>query len=173
MDLKQTLALYNAIPNLLWSILNLLPISVFCYSYVELKLFYIHLAAGLFTLFLPRSFFNAIQLSKTVSVYRSLGVHLMNRYTQNGTIINQLIKRRFPDYKVVSKRSVSQLVGQSYMLEKFHFMMFTLFVIIAFHALVRQYYGWALILFFNNIIYNVYPCLLQQFIRVKLNRAKN
>ena len=47
MDLKQTLALYNAIPNLLWSILNLLPISVFCYSYVELKLFYIHLAAGL------------------------------------------------------------------------------------------------------------------------------
>ena len=68
--IKKIVDRYNMMANLFWSVLNLAPISVFCYRLVVQKWFYVSLAISLLTAFLPQSFFDTIQLSKRVSFYR-------------------------------------------------------------------------------------------------------
>ena len=87
-DLKRIQALYNMIPNLIWSLLNLIPISIFCYTLVNLKLFYIFLIVSIVPIFLPNSFFDKIQIGNATSIYKKLGVHIINKVSQNGKIIN-------------------------------------------------------------------------------------
>jgi hypothetical protein len=156
--------------NLFWSALCLTPVSVFCYQHLNLKLLFIFLAISLLPLFFPKSFYNSIQLAKTTLVYKRLGVEFIQKFTQNGELINKLIRKKNPDYKIVSanRRSIKKLRNQTYMFEKFHFMMFSIFVFIMIYALVKGFLAWAAIIFFTNLLYNVYPNLLQQYIRMRL-----
>src|SRR6188768_2118542 len=92
--IKQTLAWYNMIPNLIWSILNLTPVSIYCFTQLNYKLFYIFLTISLIPIFLKNSFVDKLQVGKTSRSYKQLGVHLINQVAQNGVIINNLIKRK-------------------------------------------------------------------------------
>ena len=172
MNLKQTVAFYNTVPNIFWSILNFIPVFTFCYRFVDLKLLLVLLSISFLTVLLPNTLFSKIQLSHKIDTYKRLGVHWINQFTQNGDIINRMIRKKFPEYRVVSSRtrSIKKLVGQTYMLEKFHFMLFTFFSLITILAIVNNKPGWALLITITNVIYNVYPCLLQQYIRLKLLR---
>ena len=158
------------IANLFWSMINLAPIFIFCYRHVNPNLIYIFGAIALSTALLPKKFFDAIQLNKSKRFYKRAGVSFINKFAQNGELINKLVRRKFPQHKIISGRGrpVKKLIAQTYMLEKFHFMMFMLFMFVIVYALSKAYWLWALIIFINNIIYNVYPNLLQQYIRVKL-----
>jgi len=59
------------------------------------------------------------------------------------------------------------------MFEKFHFIMFVFFTLITFYALSRSDFWWVIIFLITNVLYNVYPNLLQQYIRLKLRLYKN
>ena len=61
---------------------------------------------------------------------------------------------------------------QTYLFEKFHFSLFLFFAFMTIHAGSHGYWYWVLILTISNLLYNVYPNLLQQYIRVKLESAK-
>jgi hypothetical protein len=161
---------YNMIVNLFWSVINLVPISIFCYIYLSLKLFLIFLITSFLSVFLPKAFFDSIQLGKTSSFYKSIGIKFINQFAQNGEIINKLVKRRYPNYKMVSgnRRSIRKLISQTYVFEKFHFMMFLFFMFVTVYAIIAHYWWWALVIFLTNVIYNVYPNFLQQYIRVRL-----
>lgn len=161
---------YNMLINLFWSVLCLTPVSVFCYLHLSLKLFLILLAISLLPLFFPKSFYNRIQLSKKTLVYKKLGVEFIQKFTQNGELVNNLVRKKNPNYKTVSssRRSIKNLRNQTYMFEKFHFMMFSIFTFVMIYALIKGYWIWTTIIFFTNMVYNVYPNLLQQYIRVRL-----
>jgi hypothetical protein len=172
--IKHALAWYNMIPNLFWSILNLVPISVFCYKYINLKILLVFICLSLLTVFLPKSFFQAIQLGKTITIYNRIGVRFINKFTQNGDIINSLIRKRFPHYKAVTNRKqlVNKLIQQTLVYEKFHFILFTFFIFVFVYATANEYWWWALIITVTNIVYNIYPSFLQQYIRIKLASAE-
>ena len=172
--IKNTIAWYNMVPNLFWSFLNLVPISVFCYKYINLQFLPILIALSLLTVFMPKSFFQAIQLGQTLVIYNRIGVRFINKFTQNGDIINSLIRKRFPHYKVVSNRKqlINKLIQQTFVYEKFHFILFTFFSFIFIYAIANEYWWWALIIAITNIVYNIYPCLLQQYIRIRLASAE-
>lgn len=167
---KRTLALYNMIPNLVWSIINLTPVSIFCFTLISPGTFYLFLAISLIPAFLKNSFLDRLQIGKTTMVYRRLGVHMINKLAQNGAIVNALMKRKFPEYKVVMKKekSISTLIYQTYVFEKFHMILFIFFSLISIYALVHGHLNWAFIILLTNIAYNIYPNLLQQYIRIKL-----
>jgi hypothetical protein len=78
------------------------------------------------SIFLPKTFFNSIQLGKTPAFYKKTGVTFINMFTQNGDVINGLIRKKFPQYKVVStgRQSINKVLQQTYMFEKFHFACF-------------------------------------------------
>src|SRR5258706_722533 len=105
--LRRIVALYNMIPNLFWSAINLIPIFIFCYHNMSVRLVYIFSALSLLTTLLPRKFFDHIQLGNSVSVYKKIGVKFINKFTQNGDLINGLIRKRFPLYNVISNRNLS------------------------------------------------------------------
>jgi len=161
---------YNAIPNLVWSALSLVPITVFCYQSMSPKWFWIFLGLSFLPLFFPNILLDKLQIGRSTKIYKKLGVHFINRIAQNGEFVNRLIRKRFPDHKVVSfdKKSSNRLVAQTYVFEKFHLMLFIFFTLAAIYAFAHHFSGWAWLFILTNILYNVYPNLLQQYIRVKL-----
>ena len=170
LKVKKLQGLYNMIPNLIWSALNLVPVSVFCYNFMELKLIYIFLGFSIIPIFLPNSFFNKIQFSNSTTIYKKLGVGIINKVAQNGDIVNWLIRKQFPGYRVITfkKSSVSRLLQQTYLYEKFHFILFIFFSLTTIYSLGNRYFIWSVIISITNLAYNVYPNLLQQYIRIKL-----
>ena len=173
--LKRIVALYNMIPNLFWSAINLIPIFIFCYRNMNVRLVYIFSALSLLTTLLPRKFFYNIQLGNSISVYKKIGVKFINKFTQNGDLINSLIRKKFPLYNVISNKNLShkKLLQQTYMIEKFHFAMLSFFTLTTIFSLLHKYFWWALVISFTNLVYNVYPNLLQQYIRIRLSSFSN
>jgi hypothetical protein len=168
--IKKLLTWYNMIPNVAWSILNLVPVSIYCYNMVNHKSLYIFIALSVVPGFFPNSFYNSIQVGRTTRIYKRLGVGLVNQLAQNGAIINHLVRKKFPGYKAIGNQqtSIDKFLQQTYMFEKFHFIMFVFFVLITVYALVKNHFWWAVIISTTNLLYNVYPNLLQQYIRLKL-----
>ena len=167
---KQRLALYNMVPNVLWSVINLVPLSFFCYSLLPLPTLYIFIGISLVPFFLPNSFLDKVQLARSAAVYKKLGVGMVNKLSQNGIIVNRLMRKKYPGYKGLhyAPASIRKLVQQTYAFEKFHWVMAVFFMLVILFAITINYWGWALLLMVNNLLYNVYPNLLQQYIRVKL-----
>src|ERR1044072_2082957 len=168
--IKRLLNWYNMVLNVVWSFLNLVPISIYCYNNVNQGSFYIFIAVSIIPGFFPNSFYDRIQIGATPRIYKRLGVSLVNKLAQNGAIINRLMRKKFPGYKLIVHRrsSINKLLQQTYMFEKFHFIMFVLFILITLYALVKKHFWWVIILSITNLFYNIYPNLLQQYIRLKL-----
>ncbi|OUJ76098.1 glycosyl-4,4'-diaponeurosporenoate acyltransferase CrtO family protein [Hymenobacter crusticola] len=166
------LGLYNAVPNVLWSALSLVPLCLFCYQHVERPWLYGFLVVSLLGYALPVSRFRHFQLSPRAATYQRLGVPALNRFTQHGDIINELIRRKYPQYRHVRTRAaLASFARATYYQEQFHLVMFVFFLLVSGYALVHGYLGWAALLVFLNILYNVYPMWLQQYLRIRLARA--
>lgn len=168
--IKRIVDAYNMIPNLFWSVIFLFPVALFCYNYLVVKYLIIFLLISLVPVFLPRSFFNFFQSPKMAIFYRKAGVGFINKFTQNGTLINKIIRKRYPQYKFLSQKKLSaqQLFQQTYMFEKFHFMLCFFFILINGYACWQALYGWANFIFITNLIYNIYPIFLQHYIRIRI-----
>ncbi|RPD49429.1 hypothetical protein DNI29_01090 [Hymenobacter sediminis] len=166
------LAFYNAVPSVFWSVVGLVPLSVFCYRHLAQPWLYGFLMGSGLLYLIPKSWFRWWQLSARLAVYRRLGVPLVNHFTQHGTLINQLIRVRYPRYRHVGTRaSVRALIGGSYHMERFHLALFVFFLLISGYAAVRGQAGWALLLSGLNVLYNLYPIWLQQYLRIRLGAA--
>jgi len=171
--LNRLAAAYNMIPNLLWTAVFMFPVAIFCYTLMDQKSFYILLGLSLIPLFFPNSFFDFIQLSRNAAFYKRLGVKYINKFAQNGTVLNQYLKSKYPKFKSfpTNKSSIAKRYYQTYFFEKFHFSLFIFFTSLIVYALVKCYFRWALILSLCNLFYNIYPNLLQQYLRTRLVSA--
>ena len=102
-------------------------------------------------------------------MYRRLGVLAVNRFTQDGTLVNALLRRRYPHYRRVhSRQSRAALVGNSYHMERFHMAALLFFLFASGYAVGHGYGRWAGVLTLLNIGYNLYPIWLQQYLRLRL-----
>ena len=161
------------IPNLFWTGLFLIPIAIFCYTFMTPKTTYILLVLSLVPIFFPNSFFDRIQLSRSSHFYKKIGVRYINIFAQNGSILNKFLKKKYPNFKVVARTrsSIKKLYYQTYFFEKFHFSLFLFFTAVTIFAGIQGHFYWTLILTISNLLYNIYPNLLQQYVRVKLRSA--
>lgn len=168
--IEQTAVLYNQLINFFWSILAFVPVVYFCYQYLPLKLLYIFSGISCIVIFLPNSLLNKIQLSQSTKAYTKIGIRFIKKYTQDGDRVNQLIKNQHPQYKYVeNKRAIQKLIGKSYMQEKFHYIVFVFFICLMIYAIAEKLIGWAIFISIANIIYNLYPIILQQYNRIRIN----
>jgi len=168
--MRRISAAYNMIPNLIWTALFLIPITIFCYQFISLKTTYLLLGLSLIPILFPNSFFDRIQLSKNAHFYKQIGVKYINSFAQNGDFLTGFMKKKYPNFKVVSnsQSSIRKLYNQTYFFEKFHFSLFLFFTIVTIIAVIQGHFMWTLILIISNLLYNIYPNFLQQYIRVKL-----
>lgn len=158
------------IPNLLWTILFVTPAVIFCYIAIATKILIFLLILSFIPVFFPNSFFNTIQLSKKAELYKKPGVKFINKFSQNGMILNNYIRKKYPRFKVITtnKSSLRRQYFQTYMFERFHFSAFLFYTIITVYAGIYGNVYWIVILIVSNLFYNIYPNLLQQYIRIKL-----
>jgi len=165
------------IPNLFWSVISLVPLACFCYQRMPSKTVYIFLGISFIAYLLPQRFYNAIQV-KNIKLLKKTGIEFALKYAQYGAIINNIIRKKFPNYKVVyDTRTLRSQFNKTYGFERFHFMALLFFLFTTAFAVIKGYYVWSVVFFITNIIYNIYPILLQHYSRLRiavlLNRKQN
>lgn len=166
---NRQLILYNTIASVLWSVLAFTPVTWLCYNYLSHQLLYTFIAVSIVPAIIPNSYLHKLEFKSTV-IYKKLGVNVINDLAQNGSLINALIKRKYPAYQGVryNRSSINRLINQTYVNEKFHWCMFMFFIMVMVYALINALWLWAIFVLIANVFYNVYPNLLQHYIRVKL-----
>ncbi len=167
--IKRIAIWYNQVRNFFWMIVNLFPLVYFCSTTVESIYLYTFSGISFLSLFLPVSFFNAIQLSNKPAFYEKIGIRTIRKFTQDGDMVNRIIRRRFPGYRVFNnRRDARKHISKAYFFERFHFAMFVFFFLVIPYSIWMGSIFWALVLFLNNLVFNIYPNLLQQYNRLRL-----
>ena len=165
------LAVYNAVVNVFWSLLAFVPVSIFWYRATERTWLWIFVAVSVIPFFLPTSTLRYFALGTNLGPYRKLWVPWVNKFVQHGRLINDLLRRKYPEYRrTISRATAPRLVQNSYMQERFHWTVLLLFLLTTAHAAVHGNLGWALLITVINVVYNLYPIWLQQYIRVRVDR---
>jgi hypothetical protein len=165
------LAWYNAVPSVLWSVLSLGPLTVFCYQHVARPWLWGFIVASLLVYAVPATWLRRLQLSAQPAVYRKLGVPVVGHLAQYGALVNRLLRRRYPHYRrLPSRAAVASVVRGTYHYERFHWSMLLFFLLVSGYAIGQRAVGWAVVLMLLNIGYNLYPIWLQQYLRVRLQR---
>ena len=165
------LAVYNAVVNVFWSLLAFVPVSIFWYRVTERIWLWVFVAVSVFPFFLPTSILKYFALGPNVRPYRKLGVPWVNKFVQHGRLINDLLRRKYPEYRrTVSRAKAPVLVQNSYVQERFHWTVLLFFLLTSAYAIVHGNFGWAVLTTVINVVYNLYPIWLQQYIRVRVQR---
>lgn len=168
--IQQRAIFYNQLINFFWTILAFAPVVYFCYLYLPLRQLYLFTGISCLVLFVPVSFLNKLQLSQSTRVYKKIGIRFIKKYTQDGDLVNRYIKAQHPEYKYLENRqAVKKLIGKSYMHEKFHYLVFVLFICIMIYAFKLGLIAWGIFICIDNIVYNIYPVFLQQYNRIRIN----
>ncbi|PUZ22469.1 hypothetical protein GA0116948_10965 [Chitinophaga costaii] len=164
-------ALYNTLPYLIWSAMHLVPAFYYYDHFMLPSWLWVILPLWGLPYTLRPAVMDFVSLSKRPEWYHRLGVDVIQDYVQHGGMVNRLIRRRYPAYRIVyDKATVRKQLSASYMFERFHLGMLLLFGALSVHAVSGRCWKWALLLLLSNGMYNVYPILLQQFIRLRLKR---
>ncbi|MDO7885513.1 glycosyl-4,4'-diaponeurosporenoate acyltransferase CrtO family protein [Hymenobacter cheonanensis] len=162
-------ACYNAVPSVLWSGLALGPLAVCCYHYVVQPWLWGFLAVSLSAYAWPAAWLRRLQLAPRAQVYRRLGVPGLGYFTQQGALVNRLLRRRYPNYRgLVGRRAVARLLSTTYQQERFHWAGLLFFLGVSIYVGAAGQLGWALGLTVLNVGYNLYPIWLQQYLRIRL-----
>ena len=167
-------SLYNAVANVFWSLLAFAPVSVFCYRFMARAWLWAFVVASVIAMLVPASMLRYLELSSTATTYRKLGVHWVNHFVQHGILINHLLRRRYPEYRrMLSRTRTAYLLQSTYVQERFHWAVLAFFLLSSLYGITHGYPGWALLITIINVVYNLYPIWLQQYIRVRLNRSRS
>ncbi|MDB5246635.1 MAG: hypothetical protein JWQ40_1029 [Segetibacter sp.] len=157
------------LPNIAWSIVHLTPVVIFCFQALPVSLVYLFSAVSILPYFFPNSHFNRFVIGRSAGFYKKIGIGLIQKYTQDGPVIYRLIRKKFPGYKVLDgKKEMKKQLSKTYFFEKFPAALLLFFLLATWYALVHNQTGWAVIITINNVFYNVYPILLQQYIRLRI-----
>jgi hypothetical protein len=164
---------YNAVPNVLWSGLAFGPLMLCCYRYVGWPWQVGFGVVSLLAYAWPAAWLRRLQLSRQVAVYQQLRVPALNRFTQQGTLVTGLLRRRYPQYRALPGRAgIAKLLSATYSQERFHWAGLLYFLLVSGYAGATGRLGWALGLSFLNVGYNLYPIWLQQYLRLRLGNGR-
>jgi hypothetical protein len=158
----------NQVVNLFWTIVCFIPLITYWSIAGRLFWCFVFIGISVLSLVLPIS---RLQLSLNPRFYKSLGVKFIRKFVQHGEYINKLHRKIQPHYRVVKdKTGAAQYMKTIMMYERFHFMCFVFFLLTAIHALISMYYTLSIIILIANVMYNIYPILLQQYNRARIAR---
>ncbi len=121
---------------------------------------------------LPGSFYDRLQCSTDLRFYKRLGVDQFKRLATNGDLINHRIRKKYPTHRnVTNVQSIREKLHETYRIERSHTVLFVFCLLTSIYAFWTGSYGTALLLFFGNILFNMYPNLLQQYNRIRYKRV--
>ncbi|WP_426671445.1 hypothetical protein ACPPVU_09425 [Mucilaginibacter sp. McL0603] len=160
----------NQFVNFFWTILCFMPVLTYWIGEPTFWL-YVFALFSLIIALLPGSIFRYFQLSNSTAFYENLGVKFIQKFVQNGTYVNQAIRKNNPEYRLIKDRTQArQYLNTINMYERYHLLCFIFFVLTVIHALISQRYIAAVLILVVNVIYNVCPILIQQYNKLRVMR---
>ncbi|WP_343692882.1 hypothetical protein [Chitinophaga sp.] len=167
---RQLAARYNLLVSLLWTLVCLGPVAGYFYRYMPVNWLWVIVPTALFPYFLPASWLDRYAVSTSRHFYERMGVQAVLGVVQHGRYVNRRIKSRFPGYRIVYDReTIRRKIKETYQFERFHYGLLLAFIIPISHAWSVYWYR-GVILVVCNMVYNVYPILMQQYVRLRLKR---
>lgn len=167
-NIETVIGLYNMIPNIVWSLINFAPVYFFYALPGNLHYLWIAIVISLAGYLLPVSFYSYLQLSNSIRTYNKLGIRIVRKYAQDGDLINKLIRKKYPGYKPHIQPNFKKHIGKTYFYEKFHFVCLLFFLLTTAFAFMQGNIILGILIMIANILYNVYPILLQQYNRLRI-----
>lgn len=146
----------NHFLNIGWTVLGFLPVYYFWSLHGLGWPFYALLLISCIAFFLPEKLYSKLKVSKDLRVYKRLGVKFVRRFAQDG------------DFE--PSKGVKGYLSKIRMFERYHFCCLILFQASSVYACYFEEYLLAFLIFFGNILYNVFPILLQQYNRIRITR---
>jgi len=128
------------------------------------------LAACFAPLLLPAGFYRCWEGGGGVRAYVGVGVRAFRRFATNGDLINRWARRLDPGYRMVRNRSSARAwIGRTRESERNHWVLLLLMgAFTAGYAARIGWNGWALGLTASNVVFNLYPILLQRYNRCRI-----
>lgn len=173
--------------------LNIFPIALFCLWLGSTVLFWLQafgplrsfdrvspnsapfwwlvgsLLVGYAIRFLPPSWYRMRSFEANGRIYERLGVKAMRAVVSNGDLVNRIVRRRFPGYRVYAFADrIEKVSDDGRTNERSHLKSFAGGMIVALYALRIDWVDWAAWLAFTNLAANLYPTLVQRYTRARL-----
>jgi len=156
----------NQLLNLFWTAVCSMPLIIY---WVRAEKTYL---LPLLALSIPGIFISSkiYQLSKRTRVYKSLGVKWVRFFVQDGDLIGRLTGKS-GEPRIITNRTRGRKYLKTIMVyERFHVLCFLFFTFTTIHAVWFGDVEMAMVITGSNIIYNIYPLLLQQYNRIRVER---
>jgi hypothetical protein len=104
-------------------------------------------------------------------VYEALGVRTFRRLATNGDLINRVVRRHHPGYRVVrGPAALTQYFVGTSAGEKWHLVLLLMGTCTAAYAARIGWVPTAMFLTLTNIVFNLYPVLLQRYTRARITK---
>lgn len=127
------------------------------------------LLAGYGIRFLPPSWYRVRSFEANGRIYERLGVKAMRAVVSNGDLVNRIVRRRFPGYRVHAFADrIEKVSDDGRTNERSHLIFFAGGMVVAFYALRIDWVDWAAWLAITNLAANLYPALVQRYTRARL-----
>lgn len=160
----------NFFLNLFWTTVFLGPVAYYMYLHVSVSSQWIILSAFLLPYFLRDNWLDRLAAGRSKAWYERAGVPMLLGYVQQGRLIHRIIRTFYPVYRVVyDKATIRQKIKETYSFERFHYGLLLVMLLLTGHALIYQW-RWMPVMIVCNVIFNAYPVLLQQYVRIRLRR---
>jgi len=149
----------NQVINFFWTILCFTPIITYWLKTGPVAACWWFIAVSFIGLMVPPKW---LQLSHNPKFYERLGARFVRKFVQNGDYAKS-------DKRVISNKANAQLYSKTLLMyEKYHFLCLLFFLFTGLHAILLGKYLLAGLVFLANVVYNVYPMLLQQYNRARI-----
>jgi len=121
---------------------------------------------------LPSAYFRSWEGERGARVWKALGVRWFKRFATNGDLVNRLARRSDRRYRIVRDGgSARAWAEEAKGAERNHLVFLLMALLTIAHAARIGWYGWAAFLTASNVVFNVYPILLQRYNRGRIART--
>ena len=145
---------YNQCINFFWTIVCFAPVlSFWIKNGIDYSL-YIFIAISCLVAITPEQVLNRLQISRRRKFYHNIGIKIVQKLVQDGHWGGDL--RRY--LTIIA------------MYERFHWCCFLFFTATTIYGYLSSTWQWKLGILIANLLYNVYPILLQQYNKMRIKR---
>ena len=156
----------NQLINFAWTILAFSIVVIYWAQQWNLPELLACLAVSFASIFIPLRCF---RFAKDRKSYERAGILIAGQLVQNGGLVNRIRRRHDPGFRVIRMASMTKFLRESVVYERYHLICLFFFLGSAIDAIVRGVYMTGLLIVLSNVIYNVYPVLLQQYYRLRVD----
>lgn len=126
---------------------------------------------SLLLIWVPQRYYRLWPFERSGRLYERLGIRTFHHYITRGAWVNRRIRRRDPTFRYIRVRGdLNQLAELTRTAEQSHLVFLFMGLPATLHAAQIGAHGWVSYLIAANILTNLYPILLQRYLRGRLDR---